>query len=220
MMSYGLTRREAIKTTGIIAGSAVLASSSAAETAEANIVLDGKTGGWVGRKPDSIAGVTNPTLEFTRGQEYTIAWENIDGAQHNIAILDSEREELESTEIISGEGATQILEFEATSEMADYYCVVHPGSMEGPVEITSEEDVNTETFTVETSTSSSTSTENATSTSQDDTAGNESTEDSSETQPSGGGSGSDEIVPGFGVGAALAGIGGTAAYLLRNQDEP
>ncbi|MDS0477860.1 PQQ-dependent sugar dehydrogenase [Natrinema sp. 1APR25-10V2] len=97
--------------------------------------LGGESSGWVGRSPSAIEGETNPTLQLQEGTTYEITWENVDGAPHNIAILDSEGTELEATEIITEEGATQTLEFEATSEMAEYYCAVHPASMRGTLEI-------------------------------------------------------------------------------------
>lgn len=40
------------------------------------------------------------------------------------------------SEIISEEGAIQKMTFTAAEEMAEYYCEVHPESMQGSVEIT------------------------------------------------------------------------------------
>jgi hypothetical protein len=40
-----------------------------------------------------------------------------------------------ATEIISEQGAVQVVEFEATEAMAEYYCEVHPNSMRGDVSL-------------------------------------------------------------------------------------
>lgn len=97
--------------------------------------LGGVTEAWQGRAPSSIEGEANPTLQLQAGQDYAIVWENVDGQPHNVAILDASENEIVGTEIISGQGETQTLEFTATEEMAEYYCAVHPNSMRGDVEI-------------------------------------------------------------------------------------
>lgn len=97
--------------------------------------LGGVTEAWQGRAPSSIEGEANPTLQLQAGQDYAIVWENVDGQPHNVAILDANENELVGTQIISGQGQTQTLEFTATEEMAEYYCAVHPNSMRGAVEI-------------------------------------------------------------------------------------
>lgn len=215
------TRREALKAAGVIAGTTILTTSPAAAQTTANIVLGGRTGGWVGREPQSIEGVKNPSLDLTPGQDYTIAWENADGAPHNIAFKDQEGNNVVESPIISGNGKWQVYEFTATEEMVEYYCVVHPGSMEGPVEFT-DGGANTETFTVETptptATATATSTPTATATptpteTPTATAAPQAAETDAEPTETSSGSG-----PGLGVGTALAGLGGAAAYLLRNRN--
>ncbi|MDF9746976.1 PQQ-dependent sugar dehydrogenase [Natrinema salsiterrestre] len=130
------SRRRVLQAAAAAGGIAALGGVTVGQDTE-TIELGGETSGWMGRSPSDIEGETNPTLELQEGTTYEITWENVDGAAHNIAILDSEGNELESTEIITGEGETQTLEFEATSEMAEYYCVVHPNTMRGSIELSS-----------------------------------------------------------------------------------
>lgn len=103
------------------------------------IVLDGFTAGWEGIEPAPIEGETNPTLVLTEGVEYDLVWENADGQPHNIEIHDGDGEVVGdySTEIVEAEGERQTLAIEATAEMAEYVCVVHPTTMVGPIEINS-----------------------------------------------------------------------------------
>lgn len=99
--------------------------------------LEGETQHWIGIAPEEIAGEENPTLEVEEGQEYEIEWENIDGAQHNIAIIDEDEEVVEDyeTELVNEEGESQTLEFTATAEMAGYICDPHPDAMAGVIEV-------------------------------------------------------------------------------------
>ncbi|MFC6768410.1 PQQ-dependent sugar dehydrogenase [Natrinema soli] len=130
----GSSRRLFLKTaaaTGVVAG---LGGISAAQEAQ-EFELGGETSGWVGQSPSEIEGETNPTLELEEGQSYVVTWENIDGLPHDFVLLDSEGQELEGTEITDGEGETLTLEFEATAEMAEYYCSVHPNSMRGDIQL-------------------------------------------------------------------------------------
>ncbi|MFC4987547.1 cupredoxin domain-containing protein [Saliphagus infecundisoli] len=101
------------------------------------IVLDGFTAGWEGVEPAAIEGETNPALVLTEGVEYDLVWENADGQPHNIEIHDGDGEIVDdySTEIVEEEGETQTLTIEATAEMAEYVCIVHPTTMVGPIEI-------------------------------------------------------------------------------------
>lgn len=101
------------------------------------IVLDGFTAGWEGIGPAPIEGETNPTLVLTEGVEYDLVWENADGQPHNIEIHDGDGEVVGdySTEIVEAEGERQTLTIEATAEMAEYVCVVHPTTMVGPIQI-------------------------------------------------------------------------------------
>lgn len=129
------TRRTFLKAaaaTGTIAGvGGIVTAQEDTQTFE----LGGDSAGWEGRTPSSIEGETNPTLELEAGQTYEITWENVDGQPHDIVMLDESGEELVGTEIIDEQGATQTFEFEATEEMVEYYCSVHPGTMRGDVQI-------------------------------------------------------------------------------------
>ncbi|WP_205254117.1 MULTISPECIES: BGTF surface domain-containing protein [Halostella] len=104
----------------------------------ARIELGGETPGWVGRAPADIEGETNPTLTLTAGETYELVWENVDGAPHNVVIVDGEGSELVRSEIISEQGTTQTVEFTASEEMAEYYCEVHPNTMHGDVAVEAE----------------------------------------------------------------------------------
>jgi plastocyanin len=97
------------------------------------IELGGERAGWIGREPSEISGETNPTLTLQPGTTYTLVWENLDGEPHNVVIENADGENLVRSEIISS--GTQEVEFEATPEMAEYYCEVHPASMRGAVEV-------------------------------------------------------------------------------------
>lgn len=135
----GGTRRtflKAVAATGAIVGVGGITAAQEERAFE----LGGVTPGWEGRTPSSIEGETNPTLELEAGETYKITWENVDGQPHDIVILDGNGEEIVGTEIIEEQGATQTLEFEATEEMAEYYCSVHPTSMRGDVQIGDAED--------------------------------------------------------------------------------
>jgi len=90
---------------------------------------------WVGASPDSIADLTNPTLELTAGETYTVEWTNTDGEEHNFVIADADGNELVTSNTGAEEGATGSVEFEATEEMAEYYCGSHPTSQRGEVRI-------------------------------------------------------------------------------------
>jgi glucose/arabinose dehydrogenase len=116
--------------TGFLAGFSGLAGAQATSQPR-EFRLDGDIAAWTGRAPKSIAGKENPTLQLDAGQQYRITWKNVDGRPHNIALLDSGGNTLKRTDIISGKGATQTIEFTASKEMAEYICEVHPTSMRG-----------------------------------------------------------------------------------------
>ncbi|ELY94254.1 blue (type 1) copper domain-containing protein [Natrialba hulunbeirensis JCM 10989] len=103
-------------------------------------VFNGVIPAWFGMEPDELDGTENPTLELVAGETYTFTWENGDGQPHNVVILDETDTILERTEIISEQGETQSLEFEATPEMDRYVCEVHPGTMVGRVQVEDPED--------------------------------------------------------------------------------
>ncbi|APW99485.1 hypothetical protein CHINAEXTREME_17690 [Halobiforma lacisalsi AJ5] len=95
----------------------------------------GDASAWQGEAPDGIAGEENPTLSLEAGAEYELVWENADGLQHNFAIEDEDGSDLQASELLGEEGATQTVTFTATAEMSEYYCQVHPGSMRGSIEV-------------------------------------------------------------------------------------
>lgn len=99
----------------------------------------GNAGGWVGVEPEMIADVENPTIVLFEGNQYEFTWENDDGAGHNIEMHDENGEVVNdyATEIVRGTGETQTLEFEATSDIAQYVCNPHITTMVGDVQIES-----------------------------------------------------------------------------------
>ncbi|MFH5801947.1 malectin domain-containing carbohydrate-binding protein [Haladaptatus sp. CMAA 1911] len=97
--------------------------------------LGGKMSGWVGQAPSSIDGKTNPTLSLVEGKSYTITFENLDGAPHDLHILDDNGDSLVSTEFVTEKGGTATIEFTASPEMAEYYCSAHPTRMRGTVTV-------------------------------------------------------------------------------------
>ncbi|WP_238709584.1 cupredoxin domain-containing protein [Natronorubrum halophilum] len=97
--------------------------------------LLGKTGGWEGVEPEAIAGVQNPTLYLTAGEEYEVSWENDDGSTHNFTIESGEGEDLEQTDDVDEQGESTSMSFDASEEMAEYYCVPHPDAMRGEIDI-------------------------------------------------------------------------------------
>ncbi|WP_225335126.1 cupredoxin domain-containing protein [Halomicrobium urmianum] len=121
----------------------------AAQTEPEQIELGGDTTGWVGRAPADIEDETNPTLTLVPGRSYEVVWENVDGVPHNFVVRDGSGEDLIRSEIISEEGATQTVEFEATDAMAEYLCEVHPNTMVGDVSIEAAQDTATPTPTPE-----------------------------------------------------------------------
>jgi glucose/arabinose dehydrogenase len=129
------SRRRILQGAAAAGGLAALGAHGQAQEETESIELGGVTSGWVGRAPEEIAEEENPTLQLTEGQTYELTWENVDGLPHNVVIIDGDGNELERTEIVSGEGETQTLEFEASSEMAQYLCEVHPNTMRGSIEV-------------------------------------------------------------------------------------
>lgn len=143
--SEGIPRRRfltAAAATGVVvsAGGFVNASQQGEE-----IQLFGTADAWEGVAPADIEGQTNPTLALTTGQDYTVTWENGDGAPHNFAIRDSNGENVIASEIMGEEGETQSVQFTASEEMDHYVCEVHPGDMRGDVQIAAETTTTTTT---------------------------------------------------------------------------
>ncbi|WP_222918521.1 PQQ-dependent sugar dehydrogenase [Natrinema sp. SYSU A 869] len=133
--NYPSASRRRVLQAAVAAGGVVGLGNIALAQETQTIELGGETSGWQGVAPDAIAGETNPTLELEEGTTYEVTWENLDGAAHNFVIVDSEGGELERTELMSEQGETQTLEFEATSEMAEYYCEPHRATMRGDISI-------------------------------------------------------------------------------------
>lgn len=108
------------------------------------IHLEGETEAWLGVEPGPIDGEENPTLVLFEGQDYTISFENIDGAQHNLVLRDDSGEVVEDyeTDMTEEEGDEASLDFEATAELAEYICQPHEDTMHGEIQI--EEDGETE----------------------------------------------------------------------------
>lgn len=104
---------------------------------ETAIEFSGSMGGWTGIAPSSIEGETNPTLSLQEGETYEIGWTEGDGMGHNIEIRNDSDEVVNdlSTEITADPGDGQWLEFEATSEMAQYLCNPHQSSMVGSIQV-------------------------------------------------------------------------------------
>ncbi|MFC4542374.1 plastocyanin/azurin family copper-binding protein [Halosolutus amylolyticus] len=104
------------------------------------IELGAEVQAWMGQAPDQIADQENPTLVLQEGESYDITWENLDGQMHNIEIVDDSDEVVDdySTDEMGEEGETQTLEVdEITSEMAEYVCRPHEGTMRGTIEVES-----------------------------------------------------------------------------------
>ncbi|WP_226022780.1 cupredoxin domain-containing protein [Halomicrobium salinisoli] len=138
--------RRAFLTAAAVGGTAIGLGTvpGAGQTEPERIELGGDTPGWVGRAPADIEGETNPTLTLVPGRSYEVVWENVDGQPHNFVVRDGDGEDIVRSEIISEEGATQTVEFEATEAMAEYLCEVHPTTMLGDVSV-EEQDTPTPT---------------------------------------------------------------------------
>ena len=131
-----LSRRRMMQTAAAAgAGATFAGSASGDEHVAERFELDGFTENWVGLAPEEIEGEENPTLELEVGETYVVEWTNADGVPHDFVILDADGNEIVGTEIMSDEGESLELEFEATEEMAEYYCSVHPAEMRGDIEL-------------------------------------------------------------------------------------
>ncbi|WP_235847785.1 plastocyanin/azurin family copper-binding protein [Natronorubrum thiooxidans] len=101
------------------------------------IVLYAETAGWEGESPDSIMGTSNPTLVLIDGKNYTIGWNEGDGAMHNLEIRDAEGNVGYGlkTDLSSEGGDDQFLEFTANAAMDHYVCQPHSTTMVGDIQI-------------------------------------------------------------------------------------
>ncbi|OIB59065.1 hypothetical protein BBD46_06055 [Natrialba sp. SSL1] len=137
------TRRRMLQLTGGtlaigFLGTTVSAQDDEPIEAETEIMFDGLTEGWVGVEPEEIEDEENPTLILTEGDAYEITFENIDGAEHNIEIVDEDDEVVDEyeTDTNSEEGETETLEIdEVTDEMAEYVCRPHQETMRGEIDV-------------------------------------------------------------------------------------
>ncbi|MFC4440454.1 MULTISPECIES: cupredoxin domain-containing protein [Natrialbaceae] len=104
---------------------------------DTQILLEALTEGWVGVEPEEIADEENPTLTLQDGESYEIGWEEGDGEPHNIELVDENDEVVEDyeTEEATEGGDDQFIEFDATDEIVEYVCRVHPETMRGEIEI-------------------------------------------------------------------------------------
>lgn len=103
--------------------------------AATTIVLGGRVEYWLGLAPEPIEGEQNPTLQLESGETYEIVWINLDGAKHELIGEDADGEELFASDSNEEVGATVASTFEASKELAEYYCEYHPESMRGQVEL-------------------------------------------------------------------------------------
>lgn len=183
----------------------------------ATFELGGQLSGWIGRAPDPIADETNPTIQMQAGKTYVIAWENMDGQPHNIAIADGEGNTLEETEVVSTRGQVQTLEFTAKPAMATYFSQLDEQSMRGKIEIVQPTTTATTNGTNNTTTSTPTSTTATTSSTPSATTTQSTAPNSTDTATETTSSTEGGSLPGFGFLAALGGIAGLS-YLLRRDD--
>lgn len=102
------------------------------------ILFAGESMSWVGKQPSEIQGESNPTITLTAGETYSIGWDEGDGQEHKFEIWD------ENGTVVGGyetpaatePGPDQIMEIEASSEMAEYVCNPHASmGMRGTIEI-------------------------------------------------------------------------------------
>lgn len=77
----------------------VLAQDGGGSQGEQYVLLGGNTAGWEPYRLPGDASAeeasTNPTLTLESGTTYTLAWVNVDGQPHNVAIQDSNGEALQ-----------------------------------------------------------------------------------------------------------------------------
>lgn len=146
------------------AGGAGTASGSGTANANAadpvsTFTLGAERSGWRGRQPEAIAGRTNPILTLQPGITYGMTWRNLDGREHRLVVENGSGERIAATESASEQGATRSVTFEATADVASYYCEFHPESMRGELSVFGSE---TGTAAAETETRTGTETETPT----------------------------------------------------------
>lgn len=116
------SRRRFLQTAAVTGVATAFSGIGSAQFEDERIELGALSDGWVGQAPEEIDGVQNPTLNLEEGETYEVVWQNLDGVGHNSVVIDAAGEHLLETEIVAEGGETQSVEFEAESEMAEYYC--------------------------------------------------------------------------------------------------
>ncbi|WP_226005830.1 cupredoxin domain-containing protein [Natrinema salinisoli] len=155
-----VSRRRLLQGTAALAGTAAVGNASAYRD-EIDFLLpttqndgEGRTfqmlgivGGWVGVAPHEIDAKSNPSLRLIEGEQHEVIWTNGDGATHNFNItagsaVDDDAEILETTESLTEQGETTSLQFTASEEMEEYFCMPHPAQMRGPIELIQPDEVH------------------------------------------------------------------------------
>ncbi|RKD94836.1 plastocyanin/azurin family copper-binding protein [Halopiger aswanensis] len=156
-----LSRRGVLKGTAALASTAAISGEAGAyrdafdfrmpvaqnDEAARTFTLTGIVGGWLGVTPHEIDGQSNPPLRLVEGETHEVVWVNGDGSMHNFNIcagsaVAEDVEVLEATETVTEQGEFTSLEFTATEEMDEYFCMPHPAQMRGPIELIDPEDTN------------------------------------------------------------------------------
>ncbi|WP_435551441.1 PQQ-dependent sugar dehydrogenase [Natrinema sp. CGMCC1.2065] len=132
---HAFSRRWLLRSSAALSIAGVASTALAQEALPSEIELGGRVSSWVGQTPDAIADERNPTLRLEAGQEYTLTWENLDGAAHNFVIVDENDERLLETDLVASSGETQTVEFTAEEGMVGYFCGPHRSSMNGEIEL-------------------------------------------------------------------------------------
>ncbi len=129
-----MTSRRAVLELAAAAG-ALAGIGGVAAGQSADVELDGRASGWVGRSPAGVADEVNPTLALEPGRTYRVTWTNVDGAPHNFTVSDADGDRLVRSDVMDEQGAAQTVEFEATPAMTEYRCEIHPSSMRGQMAV-------------------------------------------------------------------------------------
>jgi hypothetical protein len=99
------------------------------------IELRAAESGWVGERPASIRGTTNPTLALSPGDGYELVWYNDDGRKHEFAVLDEAGSAVYASDSAEEHGAQRTLAFQAEPKLVTYHDHYHPEAMHGPVAV-------------------------------------------------------------------------------------
>ncbi|QLG47721.1 cupredoxin domain-containing protein [Natrinema halophilum] len=152
MTTFELTRRTALRLAGATVGAAGLTLPVTAQENETGddededddrdgggtdrqpIILAGRAEYWYGVAPAEIEGRENPQLTLEADREYDLVWINADGEEHELLLESDDGDELERSDSSATAGETVTMTFEATEEIAEYFCEYHPEAMRGDVE--------------------------------------------------------------------------------------